>query len=254
MRTWICKELCSIDGEPPQTTTSQLHPWHRRGARSEAFPQPPKFTRDWEPEVSSRPEHLNVSFVHVVHIMIDQEHTILYRNHIELFKSTLTTPTRIYPFKNLIKLYHDGNGNTLSLEDDFANKYRTVHQEELDTYSCWGVPILFHAKVATTAYFGEIPIPRETQFDHVYPPIAPIYTEPIEQTFGRVHLDQEQTPIPRAEPVGSIAPSNPPRVERNRGKREEATKALHASKVLSQILMELGIHMTTLHDIDNFCS
>lgn len=73
--------------------------------------------------------------------MIDQEHAILYRNSVGRFYSSLLLPTQIYPFENLIKVYHDMDKNALSLEDDYTNRFRIVHRVELETYTWKGVPV-----------------------------------------------------------------------------------------------------------------
>ena len=58
--------------------------------------------------------------------------------------------------------------------------------------------MLVHAEVATAAYFETPrPIPsRETHVDPKEPPIGPNFTEPIERTFERVHLERGRTPLP----------------------------------------------------------
>ena len=164
--------------------------------------------------------------------MIEQEHAVLYRNSVGVFYSTTMSPTRIYPFENLIKVYHDLNGNVLSLEDDYANRYRIVNTDELYTYTWRGVPVVVNAEVATTAHFGEILIPqtsRETHVDYTVLPIVSPITEPIDRSFARFHLDEEPKPRHRPELLGSIVPSPPPRLERTRGKWDEANKALRPS-------------------------
>ena len=101
----------------------------------------------------------------------------------------------------------------------------------MEAYSWKGVPVLVHAEVATPAHF-EIPHPRPSRGTHTDPvdsPRARDFTEPLDRAFERVRVEGDRIPLPRAEPIGSSYHTPPPRIERTRGKREEAVKALRPS-------------------------
>ena len=99
-----------------------------------------------EPEVSFAP---NVKCVQVVQVMVDQEHIILYRNHVGLFYCTPSYPTQFYPFENVINVYQNLHGNPILLEDNHKNQFAIVTRDEMNTYIGEGIHVQYHVKRVT---------------------------------------------------------------------------------------------------------
>ena len=117
--------------EPPAYAKGNtLGEGHARRTQSAVFaPTAPPLPKGYEatkgiyvePEVSSKPTISNVSSVLVMQILIDQEHIVLYKNHVGVYYKTPASPTQFYPFENVINVYHNLQGHPIVLEDDHKN-------------------------------------------------------------------------------------------------------------------------------------
>ena len=84
--------------------------------------------------------------------MLDQSHVILYCNDMGVYYCTTMSPTQLYPFENVINVYHNTNGELVKLEDDHKNNYTVVPSYELETYTWESLPIELHLVRAIAAH------------------------------------------------------------------------------------------------------
>ena len=112
---------------------------------------PRHYSPQVELEVSSHVD--TILYVPIYHIMLDQNHVILYCNDMGAFYHTAMSPTQFYPFENVINVYHNGRGEPIQLEDDHKNCYTVVPGYELETYTWESLPIELHMVRAMAAHF-----------------------------------------------------------------------------------------------------
>ena len=77
-------------------------------------------------EVSSKRLVIQVVYVHVARIMVDQSSIILYKNCEGVIYGTMFSTSKLYPFENVLHVLWDKEGNVLTIEDDHHNNYMMI--------------------------------------------------------------------------------------------------------------------------------
>ena len=218
--------------EPDHHFNERMHEDTRR-TRTEfpdRMPEPPI----GEPEVSSAP---NVSCVPVARILSDQEHVVLYRNHVGLIYSTPASPTQFYPFKNIINVYSNLHGNPIVLEDDYRNIFHIVGRDEISAYTWEGVPIQHNAvranfanirkatpappKSTNTTWGANSPRPRSADLHH--------HDHRHDHGSGERRDHSGEIPSAPAMPEAPLDHLGGYRPERIRGRRGDSVKGIRPS-------------------------
>ena len=73
-----------------------------------------------------------------------------------VFYCTIMSPTQIYPFENVINVYHNSKGEPVKLEDGQKNKYTIVPRYELETCTWDSIQVELHLVYAALTHFHEM--------------------------------------------------------------------------------------------------